>query len=272
MPVSEVQGKAIIVTGAGGGIGSAVCALLLKRGAKVIGVDIDSQSNRTVAERLESTGQYEAVLGDTSSESSTEAFVDRCFARFGAVDGVHLNAGVIGSYSSITDMSVEDFDRESAINFRGAFLGIRAAARRMVGGGSIVVTASTAGMSGNQGLAAYTGTKHAAIGLVRAAALDLAGDGIRVNAVCPGETDTPMLRRAVSGPGGDEMLSQFASRIPLGRFADPREIAEAVVWLLGDRSSYVTGSALVVDGGLTAGRFAPRRETTDGLQTNRRRD
>lgn len=259
-----IAGNNFIVTGAASGIGAAVCSLLSDLGACIAVVDIDRDAAERTAASL--PGRAVPVEADVTSVEGTDAYLAASSDAFGDIHGVHLNAGVLGKPTPLADTEPADYDWEMAVNARGVYLGLRGAIRRMrdqESGGSIVVTASTAGLVGSQALGIYSTSKHAAVGLVRTAAIDHAADGVRVNAICPGEVDTPMLRDAIeqfspSVSEEDATRRKVASRIPVERLADPSELAAAVAWLLSRESSYVTGAALVVDGGLTAGRFNAR--------------
>ena len=251
------DGRAIAITGAGSGIGESCAEHLSAAGARVAVVDRDEAAADRVVGKL--SGEAFAVVADVSTAAGVQGFVDTCVERWGRLDGVHLNAGIAGPVASFAEYDAEHYDAIMAINARGVYLGLRASIRQMIAqgdGGSIVVTASTAGLSGAPMMGLYSASKHAAVGLVRAAALDHAADGIRVNAICPGEVDTPMLREGVRGAaadeaGAEEMLAEMRGRIPAGRLALPAEPAQAAAWLLGEESSYVTGAVLVVDGGLS---------------------
>lgn len=253
------------MTGAGSGIGAAMCAGLSSLGARVAAVDIDADSVRRTAE-ANATGSVVAVTADVSTAEGTEDFIAQSADALGEIHGVHLNAGVLGRPNPLAETTPEEYDWEMSVNARGVYLGLRGAISHLQAqgsGGSIVVTASTAGLVGSHTLGIYSASKHAAVGLVRSAALDYSADGIRVNAICPGEVNTPMLQHAIEGfsssPGEVEATrAKVASKIPIERVAHPAELAEAAIWLLSPESSYVTGATLVVDGALTAGRFTPR--------------
>jgi NAD(P)-dependent dehydrogenase (short-subunit alcohol dehydrogenase family) len=260
-PGSDLAGQSFIVTGAASGIGAAVATLLSRSGAAVVLVDLDESRAQELVDECALENSH-VVKADVSSEDGVAHYMSRATDLHGRIDGVHLNAGYCGPTQAVADVDLATYEKHMAINTRSVFLGIRDAVRqfrRQGSAGSIVVTASTSGTSGNQGAAAYCAAKHAVVGLVRAASLDHAREGIRINALCPGETDTPMFRAAmgaVNEDGAAEVAAKVGARIPLGRVAEPSELARAAVWLLGPASSYVTGSTLTVDGGLTVGRFA----------------
>lgn len=265
--------RSFIVTGAGSGIGAAVSRRLSAAGANVVLVDLNGEAAERTASTLSGPGV--AVPADVTTPDGTDGYLEAGWEAFGRIDGLHLNAGVLSTPAPIADTDPADYDWEMGVNAKGVYLGLRGAIRRLRdqgSGGAIVVTASTAGLGGSQGLSIYTASKHAAVGLVRSAAIDHCRDGIRVNAICPGEVDTPMLAGAIKAfsPTAEHEAAVRASvveRLPLGRIADPRELAEAAVWLLSDQASYVTGATLVVDGGLTAGRFTPPSLGTNGGST-----
>lgn len=254
MPLAGLHDKVAVVTGAAGGIGSAVAQRLSAEGAKVVLVDLDGEAAQRVADEL--PGEAIGVMADVRDESHVAAYTDAAVQRFGRVDCVHLNAGYAGRLVPFADTETEDFDRVIAVNVRGVYLGMRAAIRRFIeqgGGGVIVATSSGLGLGGGQLWGPYSASKHAVLGLIRSAALDHAHHGIRVNAICPGFTDTAMLRPTedMVAPGDREAAeAALTSIVPLGRYGRPSEPAALVAWLLSDESSYVTGAHLSIDGGV----------------------
>jgi NAD(P)-dependent dehydrogenase (short-subunit alcohol dehydrogenase family) len=266
MPLEGLKDKVAIITGAAGGIGSAVARRLSQEGAKVVVVDLDSDAARSTAESL--PGKAIGVGADVSSEPDVDAYMKAAIDTFGAIDVVHLNAGYPGKLVPFADSEVDDFDKVVAVNLRGVYLGLRAAIRHMIEqarGGAIVVTSSGLGLAGGQMWGPYAASKHAVLGLVRSAALDHARQGIRINALCPGLVDTEMIRPTeTTVGGGDSGIGRHAlqASVPAGRYARPDEMAATVAWLLSDESSYASGGAFAIDGGVTASAagFAPPPE------------
>lgn len=249
--MKRLSGKTAIVTGAAGGLGSAICRLFAREGAGVAVADLDWEAARSLAGEIAAAGgrAFPVRADVTSAEDAaemTEAAVR--FAGGGGVDILVNNAGIAG-LGAVTEISEADWNRVLAVNLTGAYLCSRRVIPEMIraGGGSIVCVSSVAGVVAQPGQAAYHASKHGLIGLVRAMALDHARDGIRVNAVCPGAVDTPLL-----SPLTEERMADLAARHALGRIAQPEEIAAAVLHLAGDESSFTTGTALLADGGWTA--------------------
>lgn len=244
--------KSAIVTGGAGGIGRATALAFAREGARVVVVDIDGQAAQQVADEIAAAGgEAVAVRADVSSDSDIADVVATAVDRFGGVDIVFNNAGIIRRADAV-ETTVEEWDRVFAVNVRSIFLMCKHVVPVMAaaGGGSIINTGSGWGLKGGGRALSYCASKGAVVNMTRALAIDHGPQGIRVNSVNPGDTDTGMLReeaRQLSEETG-AFLAEAADR-PLGRMGRPEEIAEAVVWLASDASSYVTGSALVVDGG-----------------------
>jgi NAD(P)-dependent dehydrogenase (short-subunit alcohol dehydrogenase family) len=256
MPLKGLQDKVAIVTGAAGGIGSAVARRLSQEGAKVVVVDLDAVAAVRTAQSL--PGEALGVGADVGNHDDVDRYTAAAVERFGRIDAVHLNAGYPGKLVPFADSEIEDFDKVIAVNVRGVYLGLRAAIRQMTvqgGGGSIVVTSSGLGAAGGQMWGPYSASKHAVLGLMRSAALDHARQGIRINALLPGFIDTEMVRPTevtVGGGDGSAGRSALESIVPVGRYGRPEEMAATVAWLLSDESSYASGGAFAVDGGVTA--------------------
>jgi 3alpha(or 20beta)-hydroxysteroid dehydrogenase len=245
----------VIVTGAGGAIGGSAAGELAKRGYRVLAVDLDrDQAAATVARIEQAGGTAAAHVADVSDEASVRGYVEACVQRFGAPHAFFNNAASEGAIADITSYPVDVFDRTIAINLRGVFLGLRyvVAAMRAGTGGSILNTASQAGVRGVPNLAAYVASKHGVVGLSQATAIECA-PSIRVNCLCPGPTATRMMRdieQTIRDQGGDP--SGFIDRIPAGRYGEAHEIGAFAAWVLADAPAYLTGSVFIVDGGMTA--------------------
>jgi NAD(P)-dependent dehydrogenase (short-subunit alcohol dehydrogenase family) len=252
-----IAGRTAIVTGAAGGIGSATCRRLHAEGANIVAVDIDLAGiDALVAELGE---RALAVRADVTDEADTARFFAAAVEQFGSVDMFHANAGVESKVITVMDLDVADLDKVFAVNVRSAFLGSAAAVRQMAsqpGRGNIVFTASIAGLKGDAGVAVYTASKHAVIGLARALAKETAALGIRVNVVAPGPVETRMMRPledglgALAGTDGAGIKAILATVIPMGRYAEADEIAATVAWLLSDEVPYMHGEIVTVGGGL----------------------
>lgn len=257
MTPRSLEGKVVVVTGAAGGIGQAVARRLAAEGARLVLADRDVESVTALADSL--PGE---VLGhgvDVGSEDAMDALFRAVLDRFGRIDGLHNNAGIEGRVGRLVDSGPEEFEAVLAVNVIGVFLGCRAALRTMQRTGrpiAVVNTASATGLRGVYGSAAYSTSKHAVIGLTRCAALEAAPLGGRVNALCPGVTETRMMRSLESGMVPDDPGAAKAfilSRVPMGRYGTPDEAAALAAWLLSDRSRYATGAVFAADGGYTAG-------------------
>jgi NAD(P)-dependent dehydrogenase (short-subunit alcohol dehydrogenase family) len=248
--VSVLEGKAALVTGGGSGLGRASAIALARAGASVTVADVDEQGGKETADLVseEAGGDAEFVRADVTQTDEVEAMVDKAVARWGHLDCALNNAGTTGVSAPTADYTLEDWNRAIALNLTGVFLCLKYELPAMLErGGAIVNMASGAGLVGFPGLPAYVASKHGVVGLTRAAALEYASQGVRINAICPGSTRTPMLEGFM---GGDEQVERMMTRaVPLGRLGRPEEIADAVVWLCSDAASFVVGHALAVDGG-----------------------
>lgn len=251
--MAELTGKVAIVTGGSAGIGRAAALALAAEGAAVVVADVDVERGESVAAEIRDTGgQATFVRTDVTDDAAVEAMVRTAVEEYGGLDVAFNNAGIEGTPAPTHECSPENWQRTLAVNLTGVWSCMRHEIPRMLerGGGSIVNCSSIAGLVGFASSPAYVASKHAVVGLTRTAALDLATDGIRVNAVCPGVVDTEMITRFTHGE--QEAESALVAMEPMGRMGRPEEIADAVVWLCSDRSSFTTGQAIAVDGGVVA--------------------
>ena len=246
----DMEGRVAVVTGGGSGMGRATAIALAAAGARVVIADMDMEAATAVAQQLGENGL--AVHADVSTQEANATMVAQAVDTFGALDLAYLNAGILGAPSSILNGDVSTWDKVMSVNLRGVFLGLRAVAPAMIqaGRGSVVVTASLAGLRGDLGMPSYVASKHGVIGLVKAAAAELSEYGIRVNAVCPGAIDTPM----VQGTSRDRasLLNALSRLHPLGRVGQAGEVAELVKFLMSDNAGFITGGSFPVDGGASA--------------------
>jgi 2-keto-3-deoxy-L-fuconate dehydrogenase len=253
----SLEGRSAIVTGSGSGIGAAVARLLARSGARVTVADIDLQSARGVAETISGEGGLaEAARVDVGDEESCRDLVLQVASTWGAIDILVNNAGV-GHVGSAVSTTAEDFRRVMSINVEGMAHLCRFVLPAMIerGSGAIVNIASVLGLTAMADRFAYTVSKHAVVGLTRSIAFDVARHGVRVNCVCPGRVETEFVRARLAEYEDPEVYHRHtAESHPIGRMAQPEEIAQAVLYLASDASSYASGSALVVDGGYLSGK------------------
>jgi NAD(P)-dependent dehydrogenase (short-subunit alcohol dehydrogenase family) len=249
-------GKVALVTGAGSGIGRASALAFARADAKVVVADISVTGGEETVEMIKSAGGESSFFKtDVSKAVEVEAMVERTVLTYGGLDYAFNNAGVTGGVLSVVDNTEENWDRVMGIMLKGVWLCMKYQIPRMLqrGAGAIVNNSSIVGLVGLADCSDYVAAKHGVLGLTKSAALEVGGSGIRVNAVCPGPTETALqaLGRSIRASRGmDPVLKDYATRIPgLRRAAQPEEIAEVVVWLCSDAASYVTGIAMPVDGG-----------------------
>lgn len=252
----RLAGKNIIVTGAGSGIGLATAHILAREGANLLLVDLHEDAANAVARDLADNGSRAiAMAADVSREDDVIRFVEHAQWELGSIDGCFANAGIGGRIGPMVDLSLDAFRAVIDVNLVGAFLTLRHVVPVMVeqGQGAVVVTGSVASERGLPFTAAYNAAKHAVLGLVRSAAVEVGAAGVRVNAVLPGMVDTPMLRTTAKTVASDadvtSTVKAMARVSPIGRPAQPGEIGEVVAFLLSDAASYVHGVGLPVDGG-----------------------
>ena len=246
-----LEGRVALVTGAASGIGRATAELLAAMGARVLASDVDADAGAAVVAALREGGaEARFVAADVTDGGAVRAAVADAVEAFGRLDCAANCAGVGGGHASTHEYPEDEWDRIVAVNLRGTWLAMCAEIEAMLaaGGGAIVNVSSTLGLRGSPFGSPYSASKHGVLGLTRTAALEYAAHGIRVNAVCPGAIDTPMMDATFQRfPGFKEALTGF---VPMGRMGGPDEVAGAIAWLSSDAASFVTGEALTVEGGL----------------------
>jgi NAD(P)-dependent dehydrogenase (short-subunit alcohol dehydrogenase family) len=254
----QLEGKVTLVTGGASGIGRATALACAKEGAKLIIADLQEEGGQHMVHLItEHGGEAIFVQTDVTQATAVEALISQAVARYGRLDCAHNNAGILGrgiagEHRALTaEYPDERWHQVLATNLTGVWLCMKHELQQMLkqGGGAIVNTASVAGLVGLPGNCAYVASKHGVVGLTRAAALEYAQQGIRVNCVCPGYIETPMAALLMQDP--DRVALMIASE-PVGRLGHPAEVAAAVVWLCSDAASFVTGHAMAVDGGYVA--------------------
>lgn len=252
----RLKGKVALITGAGSGIGRAMATLFAREGARIVAGDLNAQGNAETVRLIEEQGGTAlAVSLNVTVAQQVEAAVQAALEHFGTLNILCNNAGVGEKRTYLLNLDESEWERVFATNAKGVFLGIKYGAAAMIKtgqGGSIINTASVAGIVGNPGTVAYSTSKAACIHLTKTAALELAHSQIRVNAIAPAFTSTPMVDAMLSTHRDPERaLQKLGSLIPLGRLGTPEEIANAALFLASDESSFTTGAVLVLDGGLT---------------------
>jgi NAD(P)-dependent dehydrogenase (short-subunit alcohol dehydrogenase family) len=270
--MGKLDGKTAIITGGASGIGEGTVRLFAEQGANVLIADVQDERGTALANELGACAVYQHT--DVSSEADVKAVIARAVSQFGRLDVMFNNAGIPGTDVSILDMEVREFDQLVAVMLRGVFLGVKYAAQAMKPhrAGSIINTASVAGLAAGYAGHVYTACKHGVIGLTRSTAMELGESGIRVNAICPGGIATPIFGKGM-GLDSDaaDMTIPFMTQVlesaqPIRRAGLPLDIAQAALWLASDDASFVNAAALVVDGGLTGGvGWSQRHQRTEAM-------
>ena len=248
-----VKDKVALVTGGGSGIGRASALTFAREGAKVVVSDVVVEAGEETVQLIKNAdGEAVFIKADVAQASAVEALIAKTVEAYGRLDCAHNNAGIEGNSAKVADYDEADWDRVIAINLTGVWLCMKYEIPQMLqqGSGAIVNTSSVAGLLGFRTGSAYVASKHGVLGLTKTAALEYAKSGIRVNAVCPGAVDTPMMGRITDHR--PHRAAKMAAGEPVGRMGTPQEIAEAVVWLCSDAASFVTGHPMTVDGGIVA--------------------
>jgi NAD(P)-dependent dehydrogenase (short-subunit alcohol dehydrogenase family) len=249
----RLAGKVALITGGAGSIGLATARAFVAEGARVLIADLDEAALEQAAAELGDDAAAWAAT-DVTDPGQVDAAVAQTVQRFGHLDCAFANAGVFGVVAPVMEYPVEEFNRVLAVNVTGSFLVAQSALRVMEPGGSLIINSSVVGLTSDRGIAAYATSKHAVVGLMRTAAKEMAPQGIRVNTIHPGPTDNTFQHRIeveAIGASEEESAKVFEQMIPLGRHAEPGEIAQAVVFLASDESRFMTGHTLAVDGGLS---------------------
>jgi 3alpha(or 20beta)-hydroxysteroid dehydrogenase len=250
----DFSGKVALVTGGASGIGQAICLGFADVGARVVCVDINEAAGQETVAKIHANGGESIFLrADVTDPVSVRSYVDSTLAAYGRIDAFSNNAGYEGEVRPTVDYSIDEFERVMSINVRGVFLGLKYVLPVMLRqrSGAVINTGSTGSHVGATGVCAYTASKHAVLGLTRVSALEVAGSGVRVNAICPGGTQTRMLQSLIQGRKSRDELA-FNTATPNGRIAEPQEIAAMVVFLASDYASHMVGQSVIMDGGRLA--------------------
>jgi NAD(P)-dependent dehydrogenase (short-subunit alcohol dehydrogenase family) len=250
----DLENKVALITGGTTGIGRDTAVLFAKEGAKVVfSGRREVEGNETLNLVRASGGSGHFVRSDASKSADIESLVQKTVEKYGRLDVAVNNAGIEGKWAPLIEQTEESWDQVHSINLKGVWLSMKYEVLQMLkqgGGGAIVNMSSVAGLIGAAGAGVYVASKHGVLGLTKSAAIEYAAHGIRVNAVCPAVIETAMAERAFGDPA---VSKRMLSLHPLGRFGKPMEVAEAILWLCSDKSSFTTGQCLGIDGGLLSG-------------------
>ncbi len=254
--MARLSGKVALITGGAAGIGLATARLFVAEGARVLLVDVQTEALSAAVAELGAT-QVSTFVADVSDAAQVESYVHAALERYGRIDVFFNNAGIEGGVHTLADYPIEMFDRVMAVNVRGVWLGMKAVIPAMAktGGGSIIITSSLGGLKGMPKMSPYIAAKHAVVGIMRAAALECAPLNIRVNTINPSPIATRMIAAIEAGfaPGApDKAKARIAAGVPLRRYGQPEEVAQLVLFLASDESSYCTGATFPIDGGMSA--------------------
>ncbi|XZF15844.1 SDR family NAD(P)-dependent oxidoreductase [Chitinophagaceae bacterium MMS25-I14] len=252
--METLKNKVAIITGGAGSIGKTTAALFLKEGAKVMLVDLSAEALKQAAADLNSEN-IAWTAADVTKAADVERYAAETVKKFGKIDVFFNNAGIEGVVKPVTEYPEDVFDKVIAVNVKGMWLGCKYVLPQMNDGSSLIITSSVAGIAGTPNVTAYVTSKHAVVGLMRSVALEAAPRKIRVNSIHPSPVDNRMMRSLEEGfaPGhGTEAKKSFETNIPLGRYAQPEEIAQLVLWLASDNSKFITGTLQVIAGGMGA--------------------
>ncbi|MBB3930640.1 NAD(P)-dependent dehydrogenase (short-subunit alcohol dehydrogenase family) [Kaistia hirudinis] len=247
----DYSGKTVLITGAASGIGRATALAFAEQGARIVIGDVGEGARDTVEQIRAKGGEAIFQHADVADSASVQSLVNAAVATYGRIDAAFNNAGILPPTADFADMKEEDFDRIISVDLKGVFLCVKYEIQAMLktGGGAIVNTASVAGVIADPGMAPYAAAKHGVVGLTKAAALDYAKRGIRVNAIAPGLIRTPMTERWLADP---QFTQALMANSPMGRAAEPEEMAGVVLFLCSPAASFVNGAVWLADGGMTA--------------------
>lgn len=248
--MERLTDKVAVITGGAGGIGKVTAERFLKEGARVVLVDLFQESLDKVKAELDAYGEVLTIQADVSKESDVENYVTKTVEHFGKIDIFFNNAGIEGKVAPIVEQKMEDFDKLISVNVRGVFLGLKYVLQVMTkqGYGSVINTSSVAGLSGSPGVSPYIASKHAVVGLTKAAAIESASANVRVNSIHPSPVNTRMMRSLEEGMNIEQEV--LAQSIPLGRYGESSDIANLVLFLASDESTFITGVQYRIDGGM----------------------